>query len=85
MGQANESFVTCSHDLSVYIWTHFGDRWSHQYIDVAKCFNEGLTYKRKNCDKSTKQLQLTALKILPRRQHLAVADNKGTLRIFQLG
>ena len=25
--QANECFATCSSDLSVYIWRHFGDRW----------------------------------------------------------
>ena len=25
--QASECFATCSSDLSVYIWRHFGDRW----------------------------------------------------------
>ena len=25
--QANECFATCSADLSVYVWRHFGDRW----------------------------------------------------------
>lgn len=44
IGQATESFATCSSDLSVWIWSHFGDRWTHQYIDVAKCFNESLTF-----------------------------------------
>ena len=42
--QANECFATCSSDLSVYIWRHFGDRWQTQYIDTAKCFDSSLTY-----------------------------------------
>ena len=80
--QSNECFASCSSDLSVFIWRHFGNRWQQTYIDVAKCFNDALSYQRKNCDKSTKPLSLTALKMFPRRQNLAVADNRGTLRIF---
>ena len=82
--QSAECFATCSADLSVYIWRHFGDRWQAQYIDVAKCIDKSLTYQRKASDKSTAGLRLTALYILPRRQTLAVADNRGTLRVFEL-
>ena len=53
-----------------------------QYIDVAKCFDKSLTYQRKTCDKSTAALKLTALCVMPRKQTLAVADNRGTMRIF---
>jgi len=77
--------VTCSADLSVYVWRHFGDRWSFSYIDVAKCFDESLSYQRKACDKSTRDIKLTAIQMFPRRQNIAVGDNKGTLRVFQLG
>ena len=52
---------------------------------MAKCFDDSLTYQRKTCDKSTKALSLTAIQMFPRRQNLAVADNRGTLRIFQIG
>ena len=56
-----------------------------QYIDVTKSFDRSLNYQRKNCDKSTADLRLTALQVLPRRQTLAVADNRGTVRIYELG
>ena len=68
----------------MYIWRHFGDRWTTQYIDVTKCFDKSLSYQRKNCDKSTATLKLTALQVMPRRQTLAVADNRGTVRVFEL-
>jgi len=42
--QSNECFVTCSADLSVYFWRHYGDRWQFTYIDVAKCYDESLCY-----------------------------------------
>lgn len=35
----NDCFVTCSHDMSIFVWKHFGDRWSFSYIDVVKCFD----------------------------------------------
>ena len=82
--QSSECFATCSSDLSVYVWRHFGDRWQAQYIDIAKCIDPSLTYQRKACDKSTASLRLTALQIMPRRQTLAVADNRGTLRVFEI-
>ena len=56
-----------------------------QYIDMTKCFDKSLTYQRKSCDKSTASLKLTALQVLPKRATLAVADNRGTVRIFELG
>ena len=65
--QANECFVTCSSDLSIYLWRHFGDRWQYNYIDVAKCFDDSLIYQRKMCDKSTKALSLTAIQMFPKR------------------
>jgi hypothetical protein len=65
--QSHESFATCGSDLGVFIWRHAGDRWQQTYIDVAKCFNDALTYQRKNCDKSTKELSLTAIKLFPRK------------------
>jgi hypothetical protein len=86
LSQSNECFISVSSDLSVFIWRHFGDRWQHSYIDVAKCFDESLSYQRKGCDRSTKELQLTSVCIYPRRrQNILVGDNKGTVRIFQLG
>ena len=56
-----------------------------QYIDMTKCFDKSLTCQRKSCDKSTASLKLTALQVLPKRATLAVADNRGTVRIFELG
>jgi hypothetical protein len=35
---SNDCFITCSSDMSIFIWKHFGDRWSFSYIDVVKCF-----------------------------------------------
>lgn len=49
----SESFVTCGSDMSVFIWKHFGDRWSFSYIDVVKCFDSTLSYQRKQCERST--------------------------------
>lgn len=45
--QDHEEFVTCSSDLSVFVWRHFGDRWQFNYIDIAKCFDESLSFQRK--------------------------------------
>jgi hypothetical protein len=66
------------------VWNHFGDRWSFSYIDVAKCFDESLSFQRKNYDRSTRNLQLTAVQVVSRKNHLVVGDNRGTVRIFQL-
>ena len=52
---------------------------------MAKCFDQSLIHQRKQCDKSTASLRLTALQVMPRRQTLAVADNRGTVRVFELG
>lgn len=70
--------------MSVYLWRHFGDRWQYQYIDVAKCIDRSLCYQRKQSDKSTKDLQLRTVQVLPRLKQLAVADNRGTIRLFEL-
>lgn len=32
-------FLSCSHDLSVHLWRHYGDRWAFSYVDVAKSFD----------------------------------------------
>ena len=32
-------FVTSSHDLSIHLWRHYGDRWAFSYIDIAKSFD----------------------------------------------
>lgn len=48
-----DSFVTCSHDMGVFLWKHFGDRWSFSFIDVVKCFDQSLMYQRKQIEKST--------------------------------
>lgn len=42
--QELEEFVTCSADLSVFVWRRFGDRWQSNYIDVAKCFDDSLSF-----------------------------------------
>ena len=54
-GEANQSdaFITCADDMSVFVWRHFGDRFSFSYIDVIKCFDNSLTYSRKQSDKTT--------------------------------
>ncbi len=41
---ADETFVTAAQDMAVYVWKHFGDRWSFSFIDVAKCFDSSLGY-----------------------------------------
>jgi hypothetical protein len=79
-----DSFITCSNDMSVFVWRHFGDRWSFSYIDVVKCFDTSLSYARKQHDKSTQSLKLTSMKVYPTSPLLAVADNKGVLRVFQV-
>ena len=38
-GTQDQQFVTCSHDLSIHLWRHYGDRWAFSYIDVAKSFD----------------------------------------------
>ena len=35
-------------------------------------------------DRSTQNLKLTALCIYPKNQHIAVGDNKGVVRVFQM-
>lgn len=81
--QSNESFITCSADLSVFVWRHFGDRWHYNYIDIAKSFDDSLSFQRKQCDPSTKNLQVTSVCIYPRRrQNILIGDNRGTVRIY---
>ena len=68
----------------MFVWRHFGDRWSFSYIDVVKCFDNSLTYSRKQADKSTSNLKLTCVKVYPRSAMLAVGDSKGIIRVFQV-
>jgi hypothetical protein len=82
ISNAADTFVTCSHDMSIFIWKHFGDRWSFSFIDVVKCFDQALTYQRKHLDKSTLNLQLTSIFIYPRQPMVIVGDNKGIVRLF---
>lgn len=77
-------FITCAHDLSVHLWRHYGDRWAFSYIDVAKSFDQSLSFQRKQCDRSTRELRLTAVAAYPRSNHFIVGDNKGFVRVFQL-
>jgi len=77
-------FVTCAHDLSVHLWRHYGDRWAFSYIDIAKSFDQSLSFQRKQCDRSTREMKLTALCVYPRSNNLIVGDNKGYIRVFQL-
>jgi len=79
---ADSSFVTCSGDMSVDVWRHFGDRWSFSYIDVAKCFDPALNFQRKNQQPSSANLKLTALALYPRSPFIAVVDNTQVLRVF---
>lgn len=81
---ADQQFVSCSHDLSVHFWKHYGDRWAFSYIDVAKCFDQCLSFQRKQCDRSTAEMKLTALCLYPRSNNLVVADSKRYVRVFQL-
>jgi WD40 repeat protein len=76
--------VTCSHDLSVHLWRHYGDRWAFSYIDIAKSFDQSLSFQRKQCDRSTREMKLTAVCAYPRSNNLIVGDNKGYIRVFQL-
>jgi hypothetical protein len=68
--------------MSLFVWKHFGDRWSFSYIDVIKCFDNSLTYSRKLNDKSTTNLKLTAIRVYPKMPMVIVGDNKGIARIF---
>lgn len=70
--------------MSIFVWRHFGDRWSFSYIDVVKCFDTALSYSRKLNDKSTKSLALTAIRVYPKQAMIAVGDNKGVIRVFQV-
>ena len=80
----DQQFVTCSHDLSIHLWRHYGDRWAFSYIDVAKSFDQALSFQRKQCDRSTQALKLTAICLYPRSNNLVVGDSKGFVRVFQL-
>ena len=80
--KGEDTFVTCSHDMSVFVWRQFGDRWAFSFIDVVKCFDAALACNRK--DKATRGLKLTALRAYPKQPLLAVGDSKGVLRIFQV-
>jgi hypothetical protein len=64
--QPVDTFITCAEDMSIFVWRHFGDRWSFSYIDVVKCFDNSLTYSRKLADKTTSNLKLTCVKVYPR-------------------
>lgn len=55
---SGDTFITCSHDMSIFIWKHFGDRWTYSFIDVVKCFDSSLNYQRKQVDNSIKDLKL---------------------------
>jgi hypothetical protein len=70
--------------MSIFVWRHFGDRFSFSYIDVIKCFDNSLTYSRKLSDKSTYNLKLTAIKVYPKMPMVIVGDSKGVVRIFQM-
>ena len=81
-----KDLITSSADLSVFLWKQFGDRWKFNYIDVAKCFDESLSFQRKHGDPGIKDLKLTALCTFPLRNpanyKLIVADNQGTIRLL---
>jgi hypothetical protein len=79
-----DTFITCAEDMSVFVWRHFGDRWSFSYIDVVKCFDNALTYSRKQADKSTQNLRLTCIKVYPKQPMVMVGDSKGVVRVFQV-
>jgi len=68
--------------MSVFFWRLFGDRWSFSFIDVVKCFDTALTYSRKQIDKSTRSLKLTAIRAYPKQPLIAVGDSKGVIRVF---
>ena len=70
--------------MSVFVWRHFGDRWSFSYIDIVKCFDSALTYSRKLNDRSTQNLRLTCIRAYPRQAMLAIGDSKGMIRVFQV-
>jgi len=40
------SFVTCSHDMSLYFWTHSGDRWSFTCFDFPMIIDSSLRHYR---------------------------------------
>jgi hypothetical protein len=42
--KADMQFLSCSHDLSVHLWRHYGDRWAFSYVDVAKSFDQSLSF-----------------------------------------
>lgn len=70
--------------MSIFLWRHFGDRWTFSFIDVVKCFDSGLSFSRKLVERSTQALGLTALALNPRTQMLIVGDTKGVVRLFSL-
>ena len=82
--QPVDTFITCADDMSVFVWRHFGDRWAFSYIDVVKCFDNSLTYSRKQTDKATQNLRLTCIKSYSRQPMLVVGDSKGIIRVFQV-
>lgn len=40
------SFVTCSQDMSVFLWQHSGDRWSFTYFDIPQLIDPALRHYR---------------------------------------
>ncbi len=85
-----------SHDLTLRIWKHFGDRWTSSYIDVASSIDSSLqhfgshnlrystTSDNRGGGAEPHELRLMAVAAHPKQNYIVCGDDRGVLRSFNL-
>ena len=80
-------FLTVSHDLTLRIWKHFGDRWTSSYIDIATAIDSSLQHFGSHAPAQPArphELHLKAVAAHPKQNYIICGDDRGVLRSFSL-
>jgi len=90
ISKLNSSFLTCSYDMSLCLWSHSGDRWSFSSFDIPMLIDPSLRHYRFCSEVSTipggssKNLQLTSLAIHPKHLYAVCGSAQGSLWFLDL-
>ncbi len=92
--KSQNCFVTCSHDMSLYLWQHSGDRWSFTYFDIPMLIDRSLRHYRlaSSSHPATEEdpvgahseLKLTALAAHPKQPYVACGSNRGAVWVLDV-
>ena len=79
-------FITASHDLTLRVWKHFGDRWTSSFIDIASSIDSSLQHFGSQNMMASKphDLRITCVIGHPKLHYAMCGDNRGVIRGFNL-